>query len=399
MPIKVLNRIQEFFVWVLFCGITFSNATVEISLASIVLLFIIKKIYFRNFKLPNTPINIPLLIFGLLLLFSFTRSSYPDESLRGLIKFLKYSLLYFSVFSFFNEDALRINRFFWVIALVSLFTFLNGIFQDIFGFDILRHHEIARSDYLHRISGSFVHANDFAAFIITLLPLTFIFFSKATMSRNKKILLTVICLLGFYCLLRTSSRSGWIGFLIAVIIYFYFYNKKLSFLIPILVISMIFISPNGFTRVKNLLYIGQDTLWERMQLWKGTWRMVLEHPFLGFGINTFSRNFPDFKPVEYFNLCYTHNSYLQMWSEIGLTGLVSFLLIIFVVLKVSFSQLRKKLTKGFRGKFFLGVLSGYIAFLVQAGLDTNLYSLVLQTLFWVMTALLFCLDKELEGVK
>lgn len=88
-----------------------------------------------------------------------------------------------------------------------------------------------------------------------------------------------------------------------------------------------------------------------------------------------------------------------MWSEIGLTGLVSFLLIIFVVLKVSFSQLRKKLTKGFRGKFFLGVLSGYIAFLVQAGLDTNLYSLVLQTLFWVMTALLFCLDKELEGVK
>jgi O-antigen ligase len=324
------------------------------------------------------------------------RSSYPEESLRGLAKFLKYALLYFSLYDFFKCDKERLQRFFWVIAFVSLFTFLNGIFQDIFGFDILRHHEIVKSDYLHRINGSFVHSNDFAAFIITVLPLTFFFLSKGLDKKSHKVLLASICLLGFYCLLRTSSRSGWIGFLIAVIIYFYFYNKKLSLIIPPLIVSLIIISPNGFTRVKNLFYLGQDTLWERVQLWKGTWRMVEEHPFFGFGINTFSRNFPDFKPIEYFNLCYTHNSYLQMWSEIGLIGLLSFLLIIFVVLKTSFSNLGKKTGKKFYGKFFLGALSGYVAFLIQAGLDTNLYSLVLLTLFWMMTALLLCLNKELQ---
>jgi putative inorganic carbon (hco3(-)) transporter len=396
MPIKLLDNVQEFFIWVLFFGITFSNATVEISIASIVLLYIIKRFSLRNFKFPSTGLNIFILIFGSILLVSFLRSSYPKESLRGLVKLLKYVFLYFSLCDFFKGDKERLKRFFWVMICVSLFTFLNGIFQDIFGFDLLRHHEIVKTDHLHRISGSFVHSNDFAAFIITVLPFTFYFLSRGPDKKSHKVLLASIFLLGFYCLIRTSSRSGWIGLLIAVAVYFYFYDKKLSLFIPIIMILFIIASPNGFIRLRNIFYLGQDTSWERLQLWKGTWRMVVEHPFFGFGINTFSRNFPSFKPAEYFNMCYTHNSYLQMWSEIGIFGLVSFLSIIFMVLQSAFSHLRNKITVGFYGPFLLALLCGYIGFLIQAGLDTNLYSLVLLTLFWTMTALLTCLNKELE---
>jgi O-antigen ligase len=147
----------------------------------------------------------------------------------------------------------------------------------------------------------------------------------------------------------------------------------------------------------DIFSLGGSSGWERIQLWKGTWNMIKEHPVLGFGINTYSKYFPLYKPPDYPDIRYAHNSYLQMWSEIGLVGLGVFLCLIFAVLKNALCKIREKINKGFLGLVFLGLLAGYIAFLVQSAFDTNLYSLVLFTLFWVMTAYLVCLDKYLKG--
>jgi O-antigen ligase len=133
-----------------------------------------------------------------------------------------------------------------------------------------------------------------------------------------------------------------------------------------------------------------------MQLWKGTWNMVKVHPFFGFGVNTFSRYFLEYKPAAYPDIRYTHNSYLQMWSEIGIFGLMAFLSIIFTVLKTTLRDMSKKIQKGLEGYILLGLVAGYVAFLIQSGLDTNLFSLVLTTLFWIMTAYLVSLNKFLE---
>ncbi len=156
------------------------------------------------------------------------------------------------------------------------------------------------------------------------------------------------------------------------------------------------LSPHGFDRIRSLFAPEQNTVWERTQLWKGTWNMVKVHPFFGFGVNTFSRYFLEYKPAAYPDIRYTHNSYLQMWSEIGIFGLAAFLAIIFTILRITLRGIRKKMQKGLEGFILLGLVSGYVAFLIQSGLDTNLFSLVLTTLFWVMTAYLVSLNKLLE---
>lgn len=395
MLINTLNILTEISLYLLLFGVTFSNSAVEIFAISVISFFILKRILLKEFRPPKTPISLILYALCGIIFVTFLRSAYFSESIRGFVRIVKFALLFFALVEFFSSDENRVKRTFWVIITIACFTFLNGIFQSIFNFDILRRHEINANDHLRRISCSFIHPNDFASYIIFVLPLTFCFFCRGIKSKQRYFL-SLTCILGFYCLFKTYSRAAWLGFLIALIAYFFFYKKKMLIALPAFIILSIIIFPQEWIRIKNLFAFEHNTVWERTQLWKGTWEMVKVHPFFGFGVNTFSRYFLEYKPIEYPDMRYTHNSYLQMWSEIGIFGLLAFLAIIFTVLRAALRNMRKKIRCGFEGFIFLGIVAGCIAFLIQSGLDTNLFSLVLTTLFWVMTAYIVSLNRFVE---
>ncbi len=251
MLIKRLNIAGEIFLYILLYGITFSNAAVEgaVSLIAVIFFFKLGLAVFKpkgnSLKLDlKTPINIFIGLLFLIIFISFLRSAYFKHSFRGLFRIIKYSILYFALVDLFSRNTeQRAKRIFWAIIFIAGFTFLNGIFQNIFGFDILRQHTINKLDYLERVNASFVHANDFGGYIILVLPLTFIFFSRYFPKRNR-ITALLICLLGFYCILKTSSRGAWLGLIIGSIIYFIYYKKKFSALIPLAMVLFITIFQN-----------------------------------------------------------------------------------------------------------------------------------------------------------
>jgi len=395
MLINTLNILTELSLWLLIFGITFSNSATEIFAISIICFFIIRKIALKDHRLPKTPVNLSLYLLCAVILITFFRSAYLSESIRGFLRIIKFTFLFLAVTDFLGCDKKRLTRTFWAMMVIACFTFINGIFQSIFNFDMIRHNQVTLTDKWQRIPGAFVHPNDFAAYIISVLPITFCFLC-AHFRKNQRAFLAINCILGSYCLIRTSSRGAWVAFLLGIILYFYFYNKKISIIVPLVIISIVMLLPHGFDRIKGLFVFEQNTVWERTQLWKGTWEMIKAHPFLGFGVNTFSRYFPLYKPPEYWGVMYSHNSYLQMWSEIGILGLGAFLSIVFIVLKQTMRNIRQKIKSGVEGFVLLGALAGYAAFLAQSGLDTNLFSLRLTTLFWVMTAYLVALNKFLE---
>ncbi len=404
MLIKRLNIASEIFLYILLYGITFSNAAVEgaVSLITVIFFFKLGLAVFKpkenSLKLDlKTPINIFIGLLFLIIFISFLRSAYFKHSFRGLFRIIKYSILYFALVDLFSQNTeQRAKRIFWAIIFIAGFTFLNGIFQNIFGFDILRQHTVNKLDYLERVNASFVHANDFGAYIILVLPLTFIFFSRYFPKRSRIIAL-LICLLGFYCILKTSSRGAWLGLIIGSIIYFIYYKKKFSVVIPLAMVLFITIFPTGLKRLLGIFSFHSGSALDRLKLWQGTWDMVKEHPILGFGINTYSQYFPFYKPADYPDIQYSHNSYLQMWSEIGIVGVLTFLALILTVIVLALRNIKKKIEVDKQtGQILLGFTCGYIAFLIQAGLDTNLYSLVLLTNFWVYASYILCLNKYLE---
>jgi O-antigen ligase len=396
MLIKILDNLTEIALYLLLFSLTFSNSATEIFSVSIIVFFVLKRIALKDLKFPATALNIPLYVLCAVIFITFLRSAYFSESIRGFIRIAKYAMLYFAVVDFLKADSARIKRVFWALIIVGVLTYLNGIFQSVSGFDIIRHKQITKDDYLRRIQASFVHPNDFAAYIITVLPLSFCLLSKG-LKKGQRALLALNCLLGAYCLLKTSSRSAWVGFAAGLFLYFLFYNKKLALIIPAAGLLFVILTPHGLERITSLFAREQNTVWERTQLWKGTWEMVKVHPFLGFGVNTFSRYFADFKPAEYWGLMYTHNSYLQIWSEIGIAGLAAYIYAIFVTLKKSLRAMNNKIrNSGVNGYILLSAISGYIAFLVQSAFDTNMFSLTLMTQFWIMTAYIVSLSSNLE---
>ena len=391
MLIKRLNYISEFFLWVLAFGITLSNAPVEVCSYLLIAIFLIKTIISRDIKFIRSTISLLFCLLFIVIFISAIRSQYPSESWRGFSRIPKYIFLFFALRELFGNDKKRMSRFFWVVIAVSAITFLNGIFQSIFGFDVFKHNTVNKLDYLNRIMVSFVDPNDFGAYIISVLPLTFLFLNRS-LSRLKRIALLAVCLLGLYCLFRTSSRGAWLGFLAGISIYFFIYNKKIAISIPIVIVMLLMVTPKGFDRVAGLFKQEKNTVWERKVLWNSALDMIKEQPVLGKGVNTFSKYFPKYKPADYPDLRYAHNSYLQMWSEIGIVGLLLFLSIPVFILAKAWRNIKMKAAQGASGLTLLGLISGYIGFLVHSFVDNNLFSLMLTTLFWVFSAYIVALN-------
>lgn len=391
---NLLDGVIEFFIYVAIIGITFSNAATEIGTYGSIFFFFTRKIIFKDFTFPQIKINkfiIAFLIFNILsTLYSFYlyQGVYLQNNLKGILRIVKY-FLFLAVIMGISSKQKSFNRIIFVFWLASVVICLDALFQNFTGTDLFRHKTLIKDDYLRRLSAAFVHPNDFGAYLITIIPgyIGLIYYLKKNWH---KIIAFSSLLLLLFCLFRTGSRGAWLGFVIAMLIFMILKKDKILIsIILIFFVSSPFLLPkNTLERVKSSFNASDGTAWERKQIWTGAINIFKQHPLVGFGPNTFSDNFPKYKPKEYPDLRYAHNSYLQMLAEIGIIGLTIFLSIIFLILKTGFNAFQKlKNQKSNEANIILGIICGLIGFLIHSGLDTNLNSLVLTTLFWIMTGL------------
>lgn len=84
---------------------------------------------------------------------------------------------------------------------------------------------------------------------------------------------------------------------------------------------------------------------------------------------------------------YAHNSFLQMAAEIGITGLIIFFWLLYVLLR-NFFIFYKNSKDSLLLLCALGVTMGIIAFLANGLTETNLYYPKIAVLFWFEVGLL-----------
>jgi len=390
MPTKNrLDKLILFFICISSVGLVFSNALTEIGVGFSIFLWIIKKSKDRKLFIPRKFIILSCL-YILSVSLSLINSEYFLNSYRGLLRNIKYI-----VFCWVVLETLSLRKNLRIFILVLLggmsLALLDGLYQNFWGVDFIRGRMINPIESLRRVSASFVHPNDFGCYLVTLFSVVlslFILFKK----RNQKYILMIIGGVAIFLILKTFSRGAWLGWISSVFLFFTIWKRRyfpiyaISLVVILLIFSFLFKD-----RFLSLLDTHQGTVWERLQLWRGTFSMIKEHPFIGFGINTYSRVFPKYKPLDYPDIRYAHNSYLQMASEIGLVGLFSFLILIgYVFFKALYVFKNKSDVVG------MGFLSGWVGFLIHAGVDTHLYSLCLSTLFWMFTGVILSMVKICE---
>ncbi len=282
-------------------------------------------------------------------------------------------------------------------AIVSLY----GIYQNFFGAgDTTWHDAEMFTDIKSRVISTFENPNVLAEYLIMILPLTVALFLAKKGHRSKFGSAVLIALFGG-CLIYTWSRGAWLGTIIGLLIFFLLYTKNtLSVLmfgalgIPFLP----FILPESITsRFLSIGNLADTSTSYRVSIWRGVINMLGDYWDSGIGIG--NAPFAAVYPVYSLSGCETaqhsHNLYLQITAELGIVGLVIFVLLLFIFMQSSleFHVTEKRSEKLFSTALFCGILS----VLAQGMTDYIWYNYRVFLMFWLLIGLAAAIRKSMNA--
>ena len=396
--IKITGKIAEWSLYALILAIPLSKTAVEACITIAFFAWLIKKILLKDFSLKKTPINILLYAFFAATLLSFIHAEPKLLFMRFLIsKCLKFIFLYFIIIETIDSQAKLKNIL--KMALVSAVIVMVDTYIQyyVLHYDLFRHYpsfkfrasKYLENNFLGYPTGPFPFPNDLAAWmLLPLVSAVSIFIRNAKKIHTK--LASGLFLFPFaFLFYLTNARSAWLGFVGSFSMILFVQSKKMFiiFLVFLLIMMLIlFLLPKD--KSDNIL--GLSSFQDRLYMWRIGWNIFTEHPIVGSGLNSFFSKFKEYREDEYRYKkgSYAHNGFLQMAVDIGLVGLMFFLLLIYKALRIGFNAGKRS---DFYGALSLGLSGGLLAFLIHSFFDTNLHSLPLITFFWFGLGILISL--------
>jgi O-antigen ligase len=177
-----------------------------------------------------------------------------------------------------------------------------------------------------------------ALFCVGLLP----FLRRKTVQAGV-LIFAVSCV---YCLMLSFSRGGYLGFLIGLLFLGVVYERKLLILLLGLVLSWQALVPTAVTERIFMTYEdGQidSSAGQRVTMWEDALGLIQQRPVIGSGFDTyeFMGRVDEFRD--------THNLYLKLLVEMGVIGLVVFLMLMWKSLGIGYRLFRTADDSLFRG--------------------------------------------------
>ncbi|HLD11660.1 MAG TPA: O-antigen ligase family protein [Patescibacteria group bacterium] len=290
-------------------------------------LFYIASIWKRKIRL-SLPITIPFLLFCLVVLFTSSLSKVPEDSVKEVIRYISLFLFFLIGFqmSLRHKDSIPwfANTFF-VLGL-----FLAGSF---FIIELLSGNILEGKQFI----GPFYWHNQMGAFLLYLLPLALAFF---LLQQEFHFIIWVILNVFIATLfVLTYSRASWLSFILSVIPFLVLARRPLfhrwkAFVVLIAGFLLIlpFLSQLG-TVQPRIESISSEFVEEsrtvsgdlRISVYRSAIGMLLDYPFVGVGPGAFGSAFYAYQQDPWLYARYTHNHFLQIASEMGLLGFISFI--------------------------------------------------------------------------
>lgn len=318
------------------------------------------------------PLRYPLCAFILALAISCVFSNNITTSVKELYKYASGILLLCIGISLADKEKGKVIL---CITLAGLAISLIAIYQYCLGFSHLSDYAAKKSiadpfilDYISRRRpfAPFITPNALAGYLAMLLPLVLI---------RKNNLWSIIPV--SLALLLTKSLGGLLSVLTGLTLYLYLRGnlkkKGVLFLEGLLIIiGLVWISRTAFQKTHAQPIFSAVI---RLNYWRDTLEIIKLHPWAGLGLGNFNL----------IQSRYAHNSYLQLISEAGILGIISFLWLVIVILKSALKKIKESSYK----IQAVSLLTANIVFLAHNCVDFTFFLPEISLIWWIILGLNF----------
>lgn len=300
----------------------------EISLGGAVFFAVVLLLLQKGQGLQRTLLDLPLWAWTAVAFFSlvwavnpaYTRNEIVGEILKGL---LVYYLVYFSLS---REEHLQ---------QVYLILMAGDCFMVVF--DLLDFYWQGGSFREYTIRARSLHSGygSFGTYLITLFPFILLgCFSPLLKKYHWP--LRILLILNLFSIYLTFGRAMWLAVGVETALFGFFFKRKqtLWVLLGAVLLFFLFVPKTVWFHGEKLPGSEEEmtqplggTGGDLLEIWKLSFSFFKERPFqgIGFGRRSFSEAFPEFRATHQPLLWHAHNTFLDIFLQTGLQGLIIFL--------------------------------------------------------------------------
>lgn len=285
-----------------------------------------------------------------------------------------------------------INVFVSFLMLSSLFAALVGV-RQIFTGVVMRPEwtDVENSqDIAVRIYSVFTNPNIFAEYLVMLTPLA-VGTMWYTKSMKKKLTFIIGVGVLLLALLMTMSRGGWLGIFVAAFVFVLIVDKRLLVLaIPIVLIAVPFLPKSILQRFISIGSNVDSSILYRTKIYQITANIIKDNFIngVGFGYIPFKQVYETY--IRTMPIYHAHNTFLEIFAEGGIIGLLVFLILIFSLIKNGLCYLTKSSDKYIK-YLGAGAMASLFGILANGMTEHILYMPRIIFNFWILVGLIICL--------
>ncbi len=346
----------------------------------------------RNERFRVGSIDFVLAIFMVLVILAEVFSISPSQSLESFIFYATCFLIVILIISSVKTPS-DLNLLIVLMLVGVTITGLISIWQYMSGSIKVNpsQTDINFSYGLKRIPSTFGNPNVYAIFLIIMLP----FFYSAVLNAKtlmRKLLLIAMAVPPLVALVLTGTRSAWLAVIISLFIVVFFKNRKLIPVFLLLGLMSIPLLPASITnRIMTLTNISNDTSTQyRLKIYESVMHVIKDFWFsgLGLGSDVFQKAYNRYyKFTGQGVIAHAHNLYLQIWLEMGIMGLLSFVWFTLRMIKKSIKAIFSDADKAVKNILIAG-LAGIIGVLFMALAEYIWFYPRVMFIFWAVVGIM-----------
>lgn len=363
------------------------------------LLFFMKTIMKKDNSFSLGSLDFTFIIFMVAITMATVTSLFPTDSINAylyyLVSFITLLIIVSSV-----KDIKDLNTIIELIVIGVFITALYGIWQwKVVGIAVnpsLTDIKVNQG-MSGRVFSTMGNPNIYGELLVLTMPLFGVVILN-TKNWWKKLFFAILLVPVIVILLKTGSRSAWVSFAVSLFIFVFFKNKKLlPFMIVAGILALPLLPSSIHRRILTIFNPNDTSVKYRKEILEPAIPMLKNYwgSGVGLGNQVFNTIYKRYKSFRLKTVAHTHNLYLQIWLEAGIIAIVSFLWLIFRLVKKSSIAIFSKKNENLN-HILMGSLSSIAGLMVMGFADhVWFYNRILFT-FWIIISLIFAALKLLN---